>query len=188
MYQQIDIKLFNELFEIYHKKFVVFAYGYTREWNVAEDFVSEAFTIFWEKRNEIKVHTNYPAYLLTIVKNKCLNHLQQQKIRQRVNNHLSELKEWKLATQIATLEACDPSFMFSHEIETILSKTLNALPKKTQTVFIMSRFEHLSHKEISEKLNISTKSVEFHITKITKLLRQSLKDYLHFFTFFFFFQ
>ncbi len=187
MHEFTDIKHFNSIFEKYHKKFVVFAYGYTRDWDISEDFVSEAFTIYWEKRLELNSNTNPPAYLLTIIKNKCLNHLQQKKIREKANQHLSELNEWKLSTQIATLEACDPTLIFSKEIESIIDKTIKKLPEKTQTVFIMSRFEHLSHKEIAEKLRISTKAVEFHIAKMTNVLRKTLKDYLVFFTLFCFF-
>jgi len=41
-----------------------------------------------------------------------------------------------------------------------------------------SRYHNQSHKEIADALGISTKAVEFHITKALKVLRVALKDYL----------
>ena len=49
----------------------------------------------------------------------------------------------------------------------------------------MSRYESLSVKEIAHELSLSTKSVEYHITKSLKLLRIALKEYLPIFYFLF---
>ena len=57
-------------------------------------------------------------------------------------------------------------------------KTLNQLPKQTQKVFIMSRFENKSGKEIAQILGISVKGVDYHMNKALKELRIALKDYL----------
>jgi RNA polymerase sigma-70 factor (ECF subfamily) len=59
-----------------------------------------------------------------------------------------------------------------------IEKAIYQLPDKTQTVFKMSRFEEKSHKEIAVTLDLSEKSVEYHITQALKFLRVYLKDYL----------
>ena len=51
-------------------------------------------------------------------------------------------------------------------------QTLESLPEKTRTIFIMSRYENKTHKEIAEHLDLSTKSIEFHITKALGVLRK----------------
>ena len=173
-----DIRSFNLLFNEYHERFIRFAVGYVKERQTAEDFVSEAFAIFWENSHRLSPDTQPPAYILTIVKNKCLNHLQHQQIQQRVASALKDHSEWVLQTKISTLEACDPDFLFSGEIQQIFDSTLNQLPNKTRRIFLMSRAEGLSYNVIAVKMNISQKSVEYHISKALDLLRESLKDFM----------
>ncbi len=172
-----DIKGFNALFNEYYKRFIHFAMGYVKDQQVAEDFTSEAFTVYWEKINELPLDTNPPAYILTTIKNKCLNYLNHLQIQQRVTTELKDHSEWVLKTKISTLEACDPSFLFSDEIQQIIDETLNKLPKKTRQIFILSRNHGLTYKEIAEKTNLSQKSIEFHISKALQLLRYSLRDF-----------
>ncbi|MBP8893433.1 MAG: hypothetical protein KBH09_13860, partial [Saprospiraceae bacterium] len=57
-------------------------------------------------------------------------------------------------------------------------KVLNNLPEQSALVFELSRFECLTNKEIAKKLNITTKGVEYHITKVLKMMRLELSDYL----------
>ena len=97
-----------------------------------------------------------------------------------VSEQLYEHAQWELNTRIATLEACEPYEIFAAEAQKIVNDTLDLLPERTREIFIMSRIQNLPHKEIAEKLNISYKSVEFHITKALRELRIQLKDYLPF--------
>lgn len=77
-----------------------------------------------------------------------------------------------------TLEDFEPYEVFTKEIQEIVDRTLDALPEQTRKIFVMSRNENKSHKEIAELLDITTKGVEFHISKATRTLRLALKDYL----------
>ena len=79
---------------------------------------------------------------------------------------------------INTLEACDPDFIFSDEIKQIVNSALDKLPKKTRQIFILNRYQGLTYKEIAEKMNLSVKTIEFHISKALCRLRFSLKDFL----------
>lgn len=182
-----DIKEFNELFNNFYSKFLRFAMGYVKETEIAEDFVLEAFSAYWENRIHLKIDTKPQAYILTIVKNKCLNYLQHLQVRQRAEKKINDHNDWKLETSISTLGACDPNFLFSKEIQEIVNTTLNRLPEKTHQIFSLSRNKGLSYKEIAIELNVSVKTVEFHISKALEHLRLSLKDFitlLPFITFF----
>ena len=180
-----DIQSFNQLFNEYYERFIRFAQGYVKERETAEDFVSEAFTLFWEYRENLLSDTKPQAYILTIVKNKCLNHLQHVQVWQRTENILCEHESWRLSLSINTLQACDPAFLFSEEIKQIIDQTLRKLPKKTRQIFILNRFEGLSYHEIAEKMNLSCKTIEYHVSKALKSLRLSLKDF-HLLPFFLF--
>jgi RNA polymerase sigma-70 factor (ECF subfamily) len=76
---------------------------------------------------------------------------------------------------INTLQACDPEFLFSEEMERIIAETLQSLPKKTRQIFVLNRFEGLSYHEIAEKMNLSGKTIEYHISRALRELRISLK-------------
>lgn len=173
-----QLKEFNKLFNEYNERFIRFACGYVKERFIAEDIVSEAFMAFWENRCNLKPDTNPPAYILTVIKNRCLNYLQRERTRLRVTEELKNHENWVLQTKINTLEACDPDFLFSEELQTIVDATLQQLPFNTRRVFVLSRNHNMSYKEIARTINLSEKSVEFHISKALSTLRVSLKEFL----------
>ena len=173
-----DISTFNKLFNEHYRQFVRFALGYLRDEAKAQDFVSDAFASYWEKKETLAEDTNAPAYILTIVRNNCLNYLQHKKIKARAAEELSDHAQWVLDTQINTLEACNPNKIFEAEVNQIIEITIDKLPDRTAQIFRMSRYEHLSHRDIANKLDLTTKSVEYHITKTLNELRHNLKDFL----------
>lgn len=173
-----QLKEFNKLFNEYNERFIRFACGYVKERLVAEDIVSEAFMTYWENRQKLKPDTNPPAYILTVIKNRCLNYLQRERTRLRVTEELKNHENWVLQTKINTLEACDPDFLFLEELQTIVDATLQQLPFNTRRVFVLSRNHNMSYKEIARTINLSEKSVEFHISKALSTLRVSLKEFL----------
>jgi RNA polymerase sigma-70 factor (ECF subfamily) len=180
-----DLKLFNQLFAENQSKFIRFANSYVRDLATAEDFVMEAFMYYWKHAQELAIDTNAPAYILTIIKHKCLNHLQHLTVRTEVAERMQSHAAWELSTRISTLEACDPEDLFSVEVQQIVTRTLQHLPEQTRRVFIMSRVENLSHKTIAERQKITIKGVEYHISKVLKILHAKLKDYYPLAAFFF---
>ncbi|WP_446774655.1 RNA polymerase sigma-70 factor [Macellibacteroides fermentans] len=181
-----DLKAFNQLFTDYHGRFIRFANSYVRDTVVSEDIVVEALMYYWENKNSLTPDSNVPAYILTIIKHKCLNYLHHINIKEGVEEKLLEHATWELSTRISSLEACDPSELFTVDAERIVNQTLSSLPERTRKIFILSRYENKSHKEIAEELNITTKGVEFHITKALSVLRVNLKDYMTVFFYLFY--
>lgn len=133
-----DLKAFNQLFADYQGRFIRFANIYVRDIAVAEDFTIEALMQYWENRNTLKADSNVPAYILTIIKNKCINYLQHIQVREDASEHLKNHAEWELNTRISTLEACNPEELFTAEAQEIVNKTLASLPEQTRRIFIMS--------------------------------------------------
>lgn len=177
MVDPIDLE-FDEFFTKYYPRFVRFANTYVRDIAVAEDFTTEAFMAYWDNRLQLAPNSNVEAYILTIIKNKCLNHLKQVGRRSEIISSIADNAEWELDIRISSLEACDPEEIFSAEIQKIVNDTIAKLPQRTIDIFVMSRYKSKSHKEIADVLGITTKGVEFHISKALSVLRLSLKDYL----------
>lgn len=183
----IDLKSFNQFFTEYQQRFVYFACTYVHNEAVAEDFVIEAMMYYWENKDRLSADTNIPAYVLTTIKHKCIDYLRHQQIRQDATDEISQLYAWELSSRIVSLEDFEPNNIFTTEILTIVNKTLNTLPVQSKQIFIMSRYENKSYKEIALLVNMTPKGVEFHIAKVTKVLRLALKDYLPASLFFFHF-
>lgn len=174
---------FNQLFLTYYLQFVRFATYYVRDSQIAEDLTADSFTYYWENRHKLPSDTNVPAYILTSIKNKCLSYLHHLEIQEKVMSQLLTDSQWEISTRIARLEVCEPNDIFTEEIKDIVEKTLNKMPEITRNIFILSRFNNKSHKEIAEQFGISIKSVEAHITKSIKALKINLKDYISAFIF-----
>jgi RNA polymerase sigma-70 factor (ECF subfamily) len=173
-----DTDAFNHFYRTYYKRMFNFANSYCRNEFVAGNIVQDTFLGLWENRENLESEINLPAYLLTIVKNKALNHFHRATIKTKVKENVQNHAMRELELRCSLLTACNPEEMFHSEIVKIIEKTLETLPNQCRKVIMMSRFEGFTHKEIASKLDISLKAVEYHITKALKLLRVNLKDYL----------
>lgn len=169
---------FGRLFAVWRARFEAFACSYVRNSAVAEDLVSDSFMSFWESRDRISADTNLQAYILTIVRNKCLDWLRAQSLHIKIEQEVYELRRQIVASDIRSLQAFDPETIFSEEIASIVRQTLERLPELTREVFVARRFEELSYKEIAEKYSITVRRVEFELEKVLKRLHVALKDYL----------
>lgn len=159
-------------------RFIRFAAGYLRDSQLAEDFVVDSMMTFWQRRGELPPDTNPPAYVLTVLKNKCIDHLRRLRRDQAFVDRQTKEQVWDLNTRIASLEDFIPDEVFTQEIERIVRKAVAELSEESRRVFLLSRREGLSHREIAARMGISEKGVEYHIAKVNRLLRSALKDYL----------
>ncbi len=177
---------FETLYRNFYQKAFHFTKSYVFDDLIAEDIVSEALIRLWEQMRREEVRKP-DALLLTIIRNKALDHLKRERIREEAFNEIRDHYKEELGMRISMLEACDPEEIFAAEIQQIVEDTLATFPEQTRLIFEMSRFEYKSNKEIAEKLGCTVKNIEYHISKVLKVLRISLKDYLPLFYFFFFF-
>lgn len=173
-----ELVQFNQLFSDYQDKFIRFAITYVNDPVIAEDLVMDSIMYYWENRSRLSTHSSIPSYIFTSIKNKCLNYLRNSESHESISKDLYEHLEWKRQLQIATLEACNPDELLTKELYEIINRSLQKLPPVTRKIFIMRRFEDLSNKEIASVMNMSTKGVEYHMSKATDQLKKSLKDFL----------
>jgi len=179
--QSLSAAEFGRLFLTYRLRFEVIARRYVRSDAVAEDIVSDSFMAFWENCERISpplVGDGRPAYILTIVRNKCLDWLRAQSLHLKHERQLYESHRRVIAEDIRSLEAIDPGELFSGEVEAIVRRSLEELPELTRKVFVARRFEDRSYKELAAEFGITERRVEFELEKAVRRLRIALKDYL----------
>ena len=151
--------------------------SYIHDDMAAEDIVSESLIRLWEQMKKETIEPVRP-FLFSILKNRSLDYLRHEVIKQSVHNNITNILKRELEIRTASLEASDPRNVFSEEIQSIFEKTLNSLPEKTREIFIISRFSDRTHKEIAELYGISVKGVDYHIMQSIQKLKTALKDYL----------
>jgi RNA polymerase sigma-70 factor (ECF subfamily) len=168
---------FNEFYSAHYRRTFLFAKSYVHDEWAAEDIASEALIDLWETMKEHEL-IHPLAFLLGIVKNKAIDHLRREIAREEALAAMSEIGMRELNTRISTLEACEPEKIYSRDVEDIIEATLLSLPAKTREIFRMSRDHNMTKSVIATTLNMSSKGVEYHITKAIAALRIRLKDYL----------
>ncbi len=168
---------FNEIYTAFYRKSYLYVKSYVHDDMAAEDIVSDSLIKLWERMKQEKVDPVSP-FLFSILKNRTLDYLKHQAIKQDVHDAMQKTLYRELEIRTTSLESSDPNEIFSSEIQYIIDTTLQSLPEKTREIFIMSRFGNKPHKEIAALFNISVKGVDYHIMQSIKGLRVALKDYL----------
>lgn len=181
MANKFELEIFSSVFMQFKKPYTLFAYSYVKNMDDAEDIYMDVMTRLWENRKTLPENVHFPSYILTAIKNRALNHLRQQKNSYDANENLINHQFRELNFRISSLEACNPTELFTDEIRHIIKITLDNMTEYTKLIFSMSRYENKTNEEISRELNINIKTVEYHISKSLKILQKNLKDYLSLF-------
>jgi RNA polymerase sigma-70 factor (family 1) len=166
-----DIPSFKQIYRQYWSKLYIYAFNVLRERDLCEDIVQEVFIDLWAKRHEVRI-SNLHSYLYQSVKYQIFNHFRESKYKKQL------LIKFDL---IQTQYQIDESYE-KQELKNQIKEVIYQLPEQRRIIFKMSRYEGLSNKEISEKLNISVQTVKNQISKSLKFIRLSLNSfYLLFF-------
>lgn len=158
-----DIKAYELVFKSLYNPLLNLASGIVSDANVAEEIVQEMFIKLWERKEQLADDTRLFPYLLTSVRNRSYNYLRDQKVEEKYK--LYELQKYRSELLNYDLNNEDDALIEQ------LHEAINEMPEKCRQVFKLSRFDGLSHKEIADRLSISTKTIENHITRAMKILK-----------------
>lgn len=144
-------------------------YRIVQDTATAEDLAQDVFIKIWNRRAELQ-EVYFKAYLHKAAINMALDYVDKQK-RRGVHMELGEQHE--------PVRVENPgSGMNLRQTTQHIQQAVDQLPEKCREIFILSRYEELSYKEIAATLNISVKTVENQMVTALKKLRISLQDYL----------
>jgi len=155
---------FNTLFKEYGNRLYRFALGYLKSESEAEDVVQEVFTIIWEKRASLKEDLSFRSYLFTIAFNIIRKHFRTK----------AYLAEYFKARNVIEQDLQTLNEITYRSLNQYIAKLIDQLPERRREIFIKSRFEGKSIKEIAEELKISHKTVENHITDVLRFIRKNI--------------
>jgi RNA polymerase sigma-70 factor, ECF subfamily len=165
-----DLKAFDEIFHRYKKKIFHFCKLSIGSEEEAEEVVQSAFIAIWENRLIIDENRSFETYLFSIVRHHIYNILKRRTYRRAFLESLEhpDLQlDFSLENQI-----------FFNDLDLLLKKLLNTLPAKRKEIFMLSREEGLTYKQIGEKLGISENTVDSQIRNVLNYLRPILEKFL----------
>lgn len=162
--RQGDEMAFKELFDSYFTPVCRFMNLYLQDRREIEDQALDLFAYVWENRETIRIQLSIKAYLFQSARNRCLNAWRNRK------NYasLDELEFHPGGNMESNLEL--------EELIELIQEAILDLPEKCRNVFVMSRRENRSNKEIADKMGISVKTVEGQITKALKRIKEYLGE------------
>ncbi len=169
-------KGFKRVFESYYPRLLRFAKEYVGDRHEAENILQNVFLTLWEKRTTLRIDTNLNAYLLTLVKHQCLDFLKHKRVVGQYAINQTTVQQQEMTFNYYAINKFDPEQMDIESLERLAEKAIGELPEQCRKVFELSRYEGLKYKEIAERLGISVKTVETHISYALKTLRITLKD------------
>ena len=164
--QRGNAKAFELLYDRYHARLYNFCLKIIRNAQEAEDLVQDVFIAIWENREKLDENKSFSSFVFMIAKNKMLNKIKKNlshqiymDFMQKENQDRDDLRK--------DIE--------SYELMNLLQKTIHQLPEKTKEIFLLSRNEGLTYKEIALKLNISENVVDHEIRKSLMHIKDQIR-------------
>ena len=163
--KQGDVHAFEVIFWEYNPRVYHFVYSLLCDKLLAEDLTQTVFLKIWERREMIDPAQPFEAYLFTIAR-----HLAYKESERMLVASLSDLAEAASFTDEVALE----DKLEADSLREYIQQLVDRLPVARREIFRLSREEHLSHKEIAERLHISEKTVETQLYHALRFLREEL--------------
>lgn len=143
---------------------------YLKDKEDAKDLVQDIFRSIWERKNNLEIDTNsLKGYLIRAAKLRVLEYIRNKTIS---NKHLNIIKA-DVEAETVDMEEVFYSKLLSEKI----TRLIDRLPDQCRRVFKLSRGNGMTNAEIAKTMQISKRTVEYHISKALCILRQNLKEY-----------
>jgi RNA polymerase sigma-70 factor (ECF subfamily) len=140
---------------------------YVKSSEEADEIVNDAFIVLWEKQSELELSDTIKPLLYTIVRNKSLNLLKKKKI---------QITELDNGFEVIASDNYSPlEELQAKETEERVFKLIDQLPPRCKQIFVLSRKEHMSNKQIAELMELNEKTIENQISIGIRFIRNGLR-------------
>lgn len=169
-----DEKAFNELFERHWARVYAIAFKYVKDEENSLEIAHDIFLNIWNKRHELNI-TSFQSYVSTAASYHGIR--KRQTLKAVPIDYVEDIFiEGQIPADVAPVSLNDGEVHLDRlELEHKIDTLLNDLPKRCREIYTLSRKENLSIAEISERFNISKRTVENQLTVALKHLRKALE-------------
>lgn len=163
-----DANAFLEIYEEYWYKVFSIAYKRIGKKEIAEELTQDLFLKLWEKRETLRPQ-KIGNYLCTSIKNAVIDHINSGLVANKYIHFYKAFAQFSSSVTQNSVEFDD--------LSDAIERGLLQLPVKSQQVFKLSRIDHWTSEKIAQHLNLSEKTVGYHLTKSVKFMRSYLREY-----------
>jgi RNA polymerase sigma-70 factor (ECF subfamily) len=178
-----DMLAYDQVYHRYSHKIYSFVLRILKDEADAEDVVQEVFIKIWELREKLDDHKLLNSLIFTIAYNNSISLIRKKISSTKYREHL------KIASVFQFQDKPYNDIEFN-ELNHHVDKLIESLPDRQKQVYLSHREKGLTYPEIAAEMGISKNTVENHMVKTLKYLRQNLKNFMEvtrFLTLYFFF-
>ena len=161
-----DESAFELLYHSYKRPLAINLLRLLKSEELAEEVLQDLFIRIWDKRHQIDPDKSFSSFLFTVAKNMVYDLFRKSARDERLTAYLM--------ANSSELYSHVEEQLFKKENEQLLYATLDKLPPQRRRVFMLFKIEEKSYKEISEELGISKATINEHITKANRFLKEQL--------------
>ena len=168
-----DEQAFEALFLHYFPRIKGFISGILQNGEEAEDISQDIFVSMWQNRDRLTGIDNLNAYLFRIAKNTVFRHIERNLLFKDYQQQQTE-RSLLFPTNNDSIE----EEIYAKELEYLISIAVKKMPSQRKRIYQMSRMEGLSNEEIAERLAISKRTVENHLTLALADIRKLISFFI----------
>jgi len=159
---------FRQLMELTSDELLVFASGFVKNKEIAEEIVSDVYVKIWKNRTNIVNILNLKSYLFICVRNGCLSYLRTVKGDKTVS--LETIVDFHISPMVDS----DHSEIEQETLDLIYT-AIEQLPPKCKMAFTLAKIHGMKYREIAETMDVSEKTVNNHLVNAVQKIMESLK-------------
>ena len=171
-FQRGESGAFDEIMNKYQKQVYNIAYGFIGNYEDAYDISQEVFIKVYRSLDKLRNGSALVLWLRRITVNTCTDYVRQQ-VSEETLDDVSYLSNYYSSDNRSS-----DKLMETSELQKIISRAVNRLPKRQQKVFMLRHYDGLSLKDIAKTLNCSLGTVKAHLFRATRRLRNLLLPYV----------
>lgn len=155
VFSSLRDRIFNYIFKI------------TKSRESSEEIVMDVFFKLWKGRTMLAEIENMPAFIFRIARNQSVDFLRKAS----KDKILQELiwDEIQIQSDLKTDQR-----IIMNELNDNIERVISAMPKQRQSVFRLSREEHMSYDEIARHMELSKSTIKNHMAEALHYLRANL--------------
>ncbi|NQU55210.1 MAG: RNA polymerase sigma-70 factor [Bacteroidetes bacterium] len=166
-----DMVAFDAFYKIYSGRLFGFVFSIIKQELDAEGIVQEVFIKIWESRHKIADYSTFESFLFSIAHNTTISLLRKRLNEKKYLEHLRSIQ-----VEISSTDIIEE--IHFNEIKEKFDHLINRLSPRQKEIYLLSREDGLTHKEIAEKLGISKNTVEIHMSKAIKFIKSNIDNTL----------
>lgn len=160
---------FEKLYRLYSEPLLSYLIRLIKLEDVACELLQDVFIKVWNNRQHIDVDRSFRSYLFRIAENLAYDFFRKA------------ARDIKLQTALINNAGINYSSIeesiYIKERNELLKSAIDTLPSKRRQVFQLVKIEERSYEEVSKLLDISASTINDHIVKATKSIRENLERY-----------